>query len=180
MSKNLSNILNAVNTNSLPAFGDANNILISTGTSWANSAIKTVNGITLLGSGDLVVAAAQATLNAANNSANGYLTSTDWTTFNNKQATLISANNSANGYLTSADWTTFNNKQATLNAANNSANGYLTSTDWTTFNNKQATLISGTSIKTVNGASLLGSGDVTISSGTSIGKIIALASSLGL
>lgn len=51
-------------------------------------------------------------------------------------------------------------------AATGSVNGYLTSTDWTTFNSKQAALVSGTNIKTVNGTSLLGSGDVgTIATG---------------
>ena len=45
-------------------------------------------------------------------------------------------------------------------AATTSVNGYLTSTDWTTFNNKQAALVSGTNIKTVNGTTLLGSGDL--------------------
>lgn len=41
-----------------------------------------------------------------------------------------------------------------------SQSGWLSSTDWTTFNGKQAALVSGTNIKTVNGTSLLGSGDV--------------------
>jgi hypothetical protein len=45
-------------------------------------------------------------------------------------------------------------------AATSSVNGYLTSTDWSTFNGKQAALVSGTNIKTVNGTTLLGSGDV--------------------
>jgi len=45
-------------------------------------------------------------------------------------------------------------------AATTSVNGYLTSTDWTTFNNKQAALVSGTNIKTVNGTTLLGAGDL--------------------
>ena len=45
-------------------------------------------------------------------------------------------------------------------AATTSVNGYLTSTDWTTFNGKQAALVSGTNIKTVNGTTLLGSGDL--------------------
>jgi hypothetical protein len=40
--------------------------------------------------------------------------------------------------------------------------GALSSTDWSTFNNKQATLVSGTNIKTVNGNSLVGSGDVSL------------------
>ena len=42
------------------------------------------------------------------------------------------------------------------------ANGYLSSTDWSTFNGKQAALVSGTNIKTVNGTTLLGSGDVGV------------------
>jgi len=45
-------------------------------------------------------------------------------------------------------------------AATTSVNGYLTSTDWTTFNSKQTALVSGTNIKTVNGTTLLGAGDL--------------------
>jgi hypothetical protein len=68
----------------------------------------------------------------------------------------------------------------TLNLPNASATarGVLTSADWTTFNTKQEALVSGTNIKTVNGNSLLGSGDITISggsSGVSTGKAIAMA-----
>jgi hypothetical protein len=50
----------------------------------------------------------------------------------------------------------------TLNVPTASASnrGALNSTDWSTFNSKQASLVSGTNIKTVGGASLLGSGDV--------------------
>jgi hypothetical protein len=50
----------------------------------------------------------------------------------------------------------------TASAANR---GALSSADWTTFNSKQAALVSGTNIKTVNGNSLLGSGDLVISGG---------------
>ena len=42
-----------------------------------------------------------------------------------------------------------------------SARGVLTSTDWSTFNGKQAALVSGTNIKTINGQSVLGSGDLS-------------------
>jgi hypothetical protein len=51
----------------------------------------------------------------------------------------------------------------TASAANR---GALSSTDWSTFNGKQATLVSGTNIKTVNGTTLLGSGDLGIITGT--------------
>jgi hypothetical protein len=47
--------------------------------------------------------------------------------------------------------------------ATSSVNGYLSSTDWTTFNGKQDLLISGTNIKTINGSSVLGSGNLAIS-----------------
>ena len=39
-------------------------------------------------------------------------------------------------------------------------NGFVTSTDWNTFNGKQDLLVSGTNIKTLNGISILGSGDL--------------------
>lgn len=54
-------------------------------------------------------------------------------------------------------------------AATTSVNGYLTSTDWNTFNGKQAALVSGTSIKTVNSTSLLGSGNLAVGTVTSVG-----------
>jgi hypothetical protein len=53
-----------------------------------------------------------------------------------------------------------NTPAISIPAATTSVNGYLTSTDWTTFNGKQAALVSGTNIKTVNGTTLLGSGDL--------------------
>ena len=48
----------------------------------------------------------------------------------------------------------------TLNSA-----GILTSTQFTNLSNKQEKLVSGTSIKTINGQSLLGSGNINISGG---------------
>ena len=67
----------------------------------------------------------------------------------------------------------------TASAANR---GALSSADWSTFNAKQAALVSGTSIKTINSNSLLGSGDVavqaTLVSGTNI-KTVNSTSLLG-
>lgn len=53
----------------------------------------------------------------------------------------------------------------TLNVPTASATnrGALSATDWSTFNGKQAALVSGTNIKTINGSSILGSGDLTVS-----------------
>jgi hypothetical protein len=52
-----------------------------------------------------------------------------------------------------------------LPTASGTNRGALSTADWTTFNSKQPTLVSGTNIKTVNGNSLLGSGDLVISGG---------------
>jgi hypothetical protein len=46
--------------------------------------------------------------------------------------------------------------------ATTSTIGFLTDTDWDTFNDKQAALVSGTNIKTINGSTILGSGDLAI------------------
>lgn len=50
----------------------------------------------------------------------------------------------------------------------NSTNKFVTSSDITTWNGKQDELVSGTNIKTINNTSLLGSGDITISGGTTM------------
>jgi hypothetical protein len=55
------------------------------------------------------------------------------------------------------------NHQFNLPTASATTRGALSTTDWSTFNGKQNTLVSGTSIKTVNGNSLLGSGDLSVS-----------------
>ena len=51
--------------------------------------------------------------------------------------------------------------QFNLPTASATTRGALSSANWSTFNSKQAALVSGTNIKTVNGNSLLGSGDLT-------------------
>jgi hypothetical protein len=54
------------------------------------------------------------------------------------------------------------NHQFNIPTASATTRGALSTTDWSTFNSKQAALVSGTNIKTVNGNSLLGSGNVNI------------------
>jgi hypothetical protein len=54
------------------------------------------------------------------------------------------------------------NHQFNIPTASATNRGALSTADWSTFNAKQAPLVSGTNIKTVNGNSLLGSGDVSI------------------
>jgi len=69
---------------------------------------------------------------AATASVNGYLTSTDWSTFNSKGAGTVTSV-TATAPVTSTGGAT---PVIAMPAATTSVNGYLTSTDWTTFNNK--------------------------------------------
>jgi len=65
------------------------------------------------------------------------------------EISMAAASGSVNGYLSSTDWTTFNVKQNALGNASASVSGILTSTDWSTFNNKQNTLtnpVTGTGV----------------------------------
>jgi len=81
---------------------------------------------------------------------------------------ITQATTSTDGYLSSTDWNTFNSKQAALTfsaplvntsgtisipAASASVNGYLSSTDWVTFNNKQAAL-NGTGFVKISGTTI--------------------------
>jgi len=90
---------------------------------------------------------------AATTSVNGYLTSTDWTTFNNKGSGTVTSVTGTSPVVSSGGTT----PAISMPAATTSVNGYLTSTDWTTFNNKGSgtvTSVSGTG--TVNGITLTG------------------------
>jgi len=74
---------------------------------------------------------------AASVSQSGYLSSTDWSTFNSKQSAL--------GYtpeqvLTFSGPLSRSVNTVSIPAASTSVSGYLSSTDWNTFNGKQAAL----------------------------------------
>jgi len=71
------------------------------------------------------------------------------------------------------------NRTLSIPKATNLVDGYLSATDWTTFNGKQPTLVSGTNIKTVNGTTILGSGDLTISTGITIGTTAITSGTVG-
>jgi hypothetical protein len=80
------------------------------------------------------------------------------------EISMAEASGSVNGYLSFTDWTTFDNKQNALSNASASVSGILTSTDWTTFNNKQNALgfTPANSTITINTTSpLQGGGDLS-------------------
>lgn len=145
----------------------------------SGTSIKTINGVSILGSGDIVITpgssesdpvyAASSWYTTTNNSSNwdtaygwgdhslaGYLTNTssiDWSQIVNEPS------------LFSGDYNDLTNKPSIPTATSQLTNdsNYVNTTDLAT---KQDNLVSGTSIKTINGQSLLGAGDIAISGGS--------------
>lgn len=69
------------------------------------------------------------------------------------------------------DTATYNSEKASFETKENAAATYQVKGDYATtaqLNNKQDTLVSGTNIKTINGNSLLGEGDITIQAGGTV------------
>ena len=123
-----------------------------------SSSILTIAG----GTGAVIGSGTTISVKQANSTQSGYLSSTDWKTFNNKQpqingtgfvkasGTTISYDNSTyylasnpNGYITLSSLSgttpiTYNNGTGAISIAQSgtSTSGYLSSTDWNTFNNK--------------------------------------------
>ena len=135
---------------------------LTTNRTWS---VGTVTSITFSGplTGGTITGSGTVGITQATGSANGYLSSTDWTTFNNKQnaitltttgssgsSTLVGATLNIPTYtlaglggisLTSLSATaplSYNNLTGafSITQSSGSTNGYLSSTDWTTFNNK--------------------------------------------
>lgn len=69
------------------------------------------------------------------------------------------------------DTATYNSEKASFETKKNAAATYQVKGDYATtaqLNSKQDTLVSGTNIKTINGNSLLGEGDITIQAGGTV------------
>lgn len=180
----------------LPASGDASGEVINVigtglyywdGSAWqvvpSSGGVPTSRNINttapLQGGGNL---SADRTLSItqSGNATDGYLSSTDWNTFNNKVSTTRAINTTSpitgGGNLSS-------DRTIAIPAATNAVNGYLTSADWTTFNSKEPAIASGTtsqywrgdkSFQTLNSAALLAvtDGSSSASSGL-LGEVIS-------
>lgn len=96
-------------------------------------------------------------ISQASASTDGYLSSTDWNTFNNKQpAGTYVTSVGATSPVASSGGTT---PTISMPQASGSVSGYLSSTDWTTFNSKQP---AGTYVTSVTGTSpIVSSGGTT-------------------
>ena len=106
----------------------------------------------------------------ATTSVNGYLSSTDWTTFNNKGSGTVTSVTGTSPVVSSGGAT----PAISIPVATTSVSGYLSSTDWTTFNNKTSNTGTVTSVSgagTVSGLTLTGT--VTGSGSITLGGTIA-------
>ncbi len=178
-SNTLSNIANASLTNSAITIN-------GTSTSLGGSiSVGTVTSIT--GTAPVSVATGTSTpvisMAAANTTTNGYLTSTDWNTFNGKSNTNGTVTSVAaltlgttGTDLTSTVATGTTTPVITLNVPTASASnrGVLSSADWTTFNNKgsgsvTSVALTAPSIFTVTGSPVTTSGTLALTySGTAL------------
>jgi hypothetical protein len=143
--------------------------------------IKTINGTSVLGSGDITVTSTE-TDPVFTASAAGGIDSTDISHWDTAYGW---GDHSVAGYLTSASLSGYatesyvgtqianlvDSAPATLDTLNELAAALgddenFASTVTTSLSGKQETLVSGTNIKTITGTSLLGSGDISISGGS--------------
>lgn len=132
------------------------------------------------GTSPISVTTGNVSISQANGSTNGYLSSTDWTTFNSKQGALTLTTTGSSGSATLVGSTlnvptytlsglggigytdlsassplSYNNTTGafSIQVANASQAGYLTATDWSTFNGKQAQL-NGTGFVKISGTTI--------------------------
>jgi hypothetical protein len=94
---------------------------------------------------------------AATTSVSGYLTSTDWNTFNSKGSGTVTSVTGTAPVVSSGGAT----PAISMAAATGSVSGYLTSTDWTTFNNKGSGSVTAVSVVSANGFTGTSSGGAT-------------------
>jgi hypothetical protein len=128
--------------------------------------IKTINGSSVLGSGNLTISGGITSVNTFSP-----LASTGGST---PTLSISESSASGDGYLNSTDWSTFNGKQESLVSGTNIKTINSTSVLGSGNIAVQPTLVSGTNIKTINGNSVLGSGDLTISGGSGLQGIHSL------
>lgn len=114
----------------------------------------------------------------------GYLSSTDWSTFNNKQSALtpgtISTATVGINIGGGSNSTVGPNVTIDIQSATGAQNGLLISSDWTTFNNKQNALTFGNLTDVGTDGITIGSGTgAVIGSGTTISQHVSDATHNG-
>ena len=115
-------------------------------------------------------------ISLANATTDGYLSFTDWNTFNNKQpsGTYVTSVGATSPVASSGGTT----PTISMAQANATTDGYLTSSDWTTFNNKgtgngsvtSVDVLGGTTGLTTSGGPITTSGNITIAGTLVVGN----------
>jgi hypothetical protein len=124
-----------VSSSSAPTVGQVLTATSGTAATWQTPAPGGVTSVTatspIASSGG---ATPDISISQATTSTNGYLSSTDWNTFNSKGSGTVTSVTGTAPVVSSGGVT----PAISMAAATTTVDGYLTSTDWNTFNNKQA------------------------------------------
>lgn len=137
----LSNVDNTTDANKPISSATQSALNAKQATLVSGTSIKTINGTTLLGSGDIAVG--------------GSVTPAALTKVDDTNVTLSLGGAPSTSLL--------NATSITVGWSGTLADGRIASAS--TWNAKQAALVSGTNIKTINGSSILGAGNLTVSGG---------------
>ena len=142
-------VANPTTTPAITLTTSISGILYGNGTAVAATTVST----------PLAYSAGTLSITQASSSTDGYLSSTDWNTFNNKQpaGTYVTSVTGTAPVVSSGGTT----PAISMAAANTSTNGYLTSTDWNTFNNKGSGTVTAVSVVSANGFAGTSSGGAT-------------------
>lgn len=172
---------------------DASSLSSKQDTLVSGTNIKTINGDSILGSGNLVIQSGTSNWDDIQGKPQfaGVATSGDYNDLINKPAIpdvsnlatkqeiadMETKSNAAATYATKQelgnklDTATYNSEKAGFETKENAAATYQVKGNYATkqeIAGKQDTLVSGTNIKTINGNSVLGAGDITIQAGGTI------------
>lgn len=139
-----------------------------------------IDGITITGgTGAVLGSGASVSQHVSDTTHNGYLSSTDWNTFNGKQPAITTGNLTDSGTdgisVTGGTGAVIGSGAALAQQKSDAThNGYLSSTDWATFNGKQATLTLGNLVDAgTDGIVITGGTGAVVGSGTSIAQHVA-------
>ena len=135
-------------------------------TSLGNLTDAGTDGIVVTGGTGAVITSASLAQHVADTTHNGYLSSTDWNTFNGKQPALTIGNLTdagTDGIVVTGGTGAVIGSGTSLaqHVADTTHNGYLSSTDWNTFNGKGSGTVTAVSVATANGLAGSSSGGAT-------------------
>jgi trimeric autotransporter adhesin len=119
-------------------------------------------------------------ISQATTSTNGYLSSTDWNTFNSKGSGTVTSVTGTSPVASSGG----NTPAISISQATTSTDGYLSSTDWNTFNGKGSGTVTSVDLTastgiSVSGGPITGSGSITVTN-TAPDQTVAIASGTGI